>query len=242
MNQNAIVDLYTELANNPEKDFAWDKGLENAIKHNYKNEWIKQIPAEIWDYCAAVGNPFCTGVINAGDSVLDIGCGAGIDLCVAALLVGEQGRVFGVDVTPAMVEKATDHAELAGFNNITVLEGCIEKLPIEDNSIDAVISNGAINLALSKDNVFREIHRVLKSHGHFVFADMIKDKDKPDNRSETDCNTSSDSWAECIAGTLQSDEIIKMLLNAGFKDVQLLGTNHYKTSASTVGACFSAQK
>ena len=238
MMQDSIVDLYTELANNPKKDFGWDKGLQNALNHGYKDEWIKQIPTAIWDYCAAVGNPFNAGIFNAGDSVLDIGCGAGVDLCVAALLVGEQGRVFGVDVTPAMVEKATQHAELAKLSNITVLEGCIEKLSIEDNSIDTVISNGAINLAPSKENVFTEIHRVLKPHGYVFFADMIKDED---NLQQSSC-ISNDSWADCVAGTLKSDELIKMLLNAGFKDVQLLSTNHYKTSASTIGATFSAQK
>jgi len=241
MAHHSIVDLYTELANNPDKDFGWDKGLQNALNHDYKDAWVKQIPSDVWAYCAAVGNPFNAGVFNTGDSVLDIGCGAGLDLCVAALLVGEQGRVFGVDVTPAMVEKATQHARLAKLSNITVLEGCIEKLALENDRIDVVISNGAINLASSKENVFAEIYRVLKPGGHLYFSDMIKDENSP----QTGCcssNDSNNSWADCIAGTLKGDELIKMLINAGFKDTQLLNTNHYKTSASTIGASFSAQK
>jgi len=238
MNHDSVVNLYTDLANNPNKDFGWDKGLQNALNHEYKSEWVEQIPDTIWTYCAAVGNPFSTGAINTGDYVLDIGCGAGLDLCVAALLVGQQGRVYGIDVTPAMVEKATQHANLAGLSNISVLEGSIEKLPIEDDYIDVVISNGAINLAYSKESVFTEAYRVLKPGGHLCFSDMINDEKNPQ-----DCTCSSNnSWENCVAGTLESDELIKILLNSGFKDVELLGTNHYKTSASTIGACFSAKK
>jgi len=238
MNHDSVVNLYTDLANNPNKDFGWDKGLQNALNHGYKREWVERIPDTIWAYCAAVGNPFSAGAINTGDYALDIGCGAGLDLCVAALLAGKQGRVFGVDVTPAMVEKATQHAKLAGLSNISVLEGTIEKLPIENDYIDVVISNGAINLAHSKENVFAEVYRVLKLGGHLYFSDMINDETNPQANS----SSTNDSWADCIAGTLKSDEIIKILLNSGFKDVELLGTNHYRTSASTIGACFSARK
>ena len=237
MSHDAIIELYTDLANNPDKDFGWDKGLQNAISHGYKKEWLQNIPKEIWSYCAAVGNPFSAGAFNEGESVLDIGCGAGVDLCVASLLVGEKGNVTGIDLTPAMVEKSRQHANLANLSNITVTESSFERLPIEDNSIDIVISNGAINLAASKENVFKEIYRVLKDNGHIYFSDMIKDEG---NQTESCCN--KESWADCVAGTLQSDELIQILTEAGFKEAQLLSTNHYKTSATTIGATFSAKK
>lgn len=238
MTEHLIIDLYTDLANNPEKDFGWDKGLQNALNHGYKKDWVERLPQKLWKYCAAVGNPFSAGIFNKGDTVLDIGCGAGVDLCVASLLVGEEGKVFGIDVTPAMVEKSRLHAQLANLSNITACEGSIEKLPFEDNSFDIVISNGAINLASSKENVFSEIYRVLKTNGHFYFSDMIKDE----KNSEGSCCSSNESWADCVAGTLKSSELIKMLTDAGFKEAQILSTNHYKTSASTIGATFSAEK
>ena len=103
MNKQTIIDLYTDLATNPEKNFGWEKGLQNALNHGYKDEWIAAIPKEIWNYCIAVGNPFNAGELQEGEIVLDLGCGAGIDLCVASLLVGEKGYVYGADITPAMV-------------------------------------------------------------------------------------------------------------------------------------------
>lgn len=237
MSQNSIIDLYTDLAVNPEKDFGWQTGLKNALDHKYKIEWIENIPDEIWKYCAAVGNPFDNDAIKKGDSVLDLGCGAGVDLCVASLLVGKSGSVYGIDLTPAMVEKSLYHASLSNLSNITVYEGSFEKLPLESESIDVVISNGAINLVHSKEKVFSEVYRVLKAGGEFTFSDMIKTETVTEN---TCC--SSESWADCVAGTLSGNTILQMLTDAGFLEVKLVGTNHYKTSESTVGATFSAIK
>jgi len=238
MSHCSIIDLYTELATNPGKDFGWEKGLQNAVNHGYKEDWIKEIPEKVWHCCAAVGNPFDAGEFNAGESVLDIGCGAGVDLCVAALLVGEAGSVFGIDLTPAMVERSRSNAKLAGLSNITVHESSITKLPHKDRSINSVISNGAINLAQDKAAVFSEVFRVLTHGGQLCFADMIKE----DTYSVEACCSEKESWADCVAGTLSSAEIIHLLKEAGFVDVQLLGTNHYKTSSSTIGATFRARK
>ena len=237
MSNHTIIDLYTDLANNPDKEFGWDKGLQNALNHGYKEEWIKNIPGQIWEYCAATGNPFNVGEFQQGDSILDLGCGAGVDLCVASLLVGENGNVFGVDITPAMVEKARNNVNLADLSNITVYEGSIEDLPIEDNSLNTVISNGAINLASSKETVFSEIYRVLMDGGHLYFSDMIKDENNP----EAGCCT-KESWADCVAGTLRADELVQLMGEAGFVNAQLITTNHYKTSPSTTGATFTAMK
>ena len=237
MSNSSIIDLYTELANNPDKDFGWEKGLQNARNHGYKDEWINSIPEQVWAYCAAVGNPFEAGKINEGDSILDIGCGAGVDLCVASLLVGEKGMVLGVDLTPSMVLKARENATNASLLNITVYEASIDKLPVENNSVNIVISNGAINLASSKETVFSEIYRVLVKGGHLYFSDMIKDE----NIIETKC-CNTESWADCVAGTLKSDELIQLMKHAGFVEAKQVGTNHYKTSASTIGSTFTARK
>ena len=201
MSDDTIIELYTELANNPDKEFGWEKGRQNAINHGYKKEWINAIPESVWEYC------------------------------------GESGKVLGVDITPAMVEKARQNARLAGLSNITVYEASIEKLPVENSCVNIVISNGAINLAASKENVFSEIYRVLRTGGHLYFSDMIKDE----SHQKSSCEK-NESWADCVAGTLSSDKLIQLMQEAGFVDAQLISINHYKTSPSTVGATFMAIK
>lgn len=241
-----IIELYTELAQNPSKDFGWDKGLKNAQAHGYKHEWIETIPSQVWEFCAAVGNPFDGADIKKGDVVIDLGCGAGVDLLVSALLVGEQGSVIGVDITPEMVKKATYHASLSGFSNVEVLESNFDAIDIADESADVVISNGAINLTSCKESVFAEIYRILKPEGKIYFADMIDISDTNEScsleSSSTCSNVNEDDWANCIAGTLRENELIDIIRKSGFRDVECTGLTHYKTSDTTCGATFKATK
>ena len=236
-----IIKLYTELADQPGKDFGWDKGLENARAHNYSSEWFEKLPTEIWDYCAAVGNPFEQGTIEKGATVLDLGCGAGVDLLISALLVGENGKAIGVDITPKMVLKAKEHAKLAGFSNVEVLESSFEEMALDDESVDVVISNGAINLTSCKESVFAEIHRVLKPDGKIMFADMI---DVSTEDATTCCAAAAEEgdWANCVAGTLREGKLIDIMSQAGFGEIECTGLTHYKTSDTTYGATFRATK
>ncbi|MDD5211638.1 MAG: methyltransferase domain-containing protein [Sulfuricurvum sp.] len=237
----SVIALYTQLALNPKKDFGWDKGVNNAKAHGYKEEWLERLPLHIWDYCAAVGNPFTLGEFPEGSTVLDLGCGAGVDVCVAALYVGKTGKVIGVDLTPMMVQTAQRHALEAGFETVEVIEGNLEYLPIENESIDIIISNGAINLASSKPKVFAEIFRVLKPDGKLYFADMI---DVSERACATSCCSQSTSgdWANCVEGTLKKEELIEMMNEAGFVNVECTGSNHYTTAPTTAGATFRAGK
>lgn len=241
-----IIALYSELAEQPSKDFGWAKGLDNAKAHGYSSEWIKTLPSEVWDYCAAVGNPFSLGKINEGETVVDLGCGAGVDLLVSALKVGESGSAIGVDITPKMVEKARYYAELGGFHNIEVLESSFDNIDIKDESADVVISNGAINLTVCKERVFSEIYRILKPDGRLMFADMIDISEIEDVSCSEDqsscCNFKEEDWANCVAGTLRKEELIKMLQTAGFSEVECVNINHYTTAETTRGATFRAIK
>ncbi|QOY52957.1 class I SAM-dependent methyltransferase [Candidatus Sulfurimonas baltica] len=252
-NLDSIIELYSDLADNPLKDFGWKKGFTNAKSHGYRDEWFEILPQEIWKYCAAVGNPFLNAEINSGDVVVDLGCGAGVDLLVSAQLVGEDGRAIGVDITPKMVEKAKEHADMAGFLHVDVIESSFDNIPLEDESVDVVISNGAINLTSCKESVFAEIFRILKPDGKLFFADII-DISKDDKSStccsaeavkEESCCSESEvqsSWANCVAGTLKQEKLIDIMNNAGFTDIECTGLTDYTTSDTTRGATFRGVK
>jgi SAM-dependent methyltransferase len=231
-----IRSLYTELALQPGKDFGWNKGKENARQLGYAEEWLAGLPDVVWESAAAVGNPFAVGPIQPGETVVDLGCGAGADACVAALLVGPEGRVYGFDATLAMVVKAKCNASAAGLYQTEFREADMIRLDLPDAVADVVISNGAINLALDKPKVFAEVFRILHSNGRFQFADMVRE------HGEESASSSENSWADCVYGTMGAEDIKILLHEAGFEDVQLVQFTGYKTSSATVGATFSARK
>lgn len=232
-----LVELYTRLARAPDAEFGWGKGKENARALGYDEEWLNLLPNEVWESAAAVGNPFSLGAIEPGEVVVDFGCGAGADACIAGLLVSPRGSVVGIDCTPAMIEKATANARLAGLTHVSFQRAEITKVPLPDASVDVVISNGAINLAGDKEAVLTEAWRILKPNGRLQIADMIRD---PDNTEQVCCG--EESWANCVSGCLEPDVFISLLQDAGFQSVELVDYTGYKTAASTMGALIRARK
>ena len=233
--QAQLIALYTKLADNPDSEFGWSKGKTNARQLGYSEAWLERLHDTVWESAAAVGNPFKLGEIVPGETVLDVGCGAGADACVAALLVGNTGKVIGVDCTPAMINKAQRNAQLAELNNTEFYITDINNLPIADNTVDVVISNGAINLSENKEKVFQELYRVLKSGGRLQIADMIRESDVC-----VSSDAANESWADCVQGTLPVIKLLDVISDAGFTDVELLELTGYKTSESTNGALIRA--
>lgn len=232
-----VQTLYTELALHPEKDFGWGKGKENARTLGYDTEWLDGLPDRVWESAAAVGNPFLLGPIRRAETVVDLGCGAGVDLCIAALVVGDEGQAIGIDFTPAMVAKALENVRLTRLSNVRVYEADIASIPLEDACADVVISNASINLSSHKPCVFKEIHRVLRPGGRLQFADMVKDTGA--ESADSACRA---SWADCVAGTVDPDSYVEMLEDAGFRQVEFVSFTGYRTAATTIGACFRALK
>ncbi len=232
-----IKSLYTELANEPDNDFGWEKGKANAKALGYDSEWLTVLPDAVWESCAAVGNPFSIAPILPGQTVVDLGCGAGADVCVAALLVQDHGKVIGIDCTPAMVEKTRTNAKLSGFSHVEVREADIAKLPLPDNCANVVISNGAINLSMNKSSVLKEALRILRPGGLLQLADMIRE-----NSEDELAESESDSWANCVLGTQTTDCFIQVIEEAGFQQVLLVSKTHYKTAENTMGGLFLAKK
>ena len=162
------------------------------------------------------GNPQAIAALKPGEVVLDLGSGAGFDSFVAARQVGPTGRVIGVDMTPDMISRAEENALKGSFNNVEFRLGEIEKLPVEDDCIDVILSNCVINLSPDKPAVFREAFRVLKSGGRLAISDMVASVELPPEISED-----LSLYSSCVAGALQIDDLQDILEEAGFKDIQI---------------------
>jgi len=166
--------IYARVAEDPGGDFHFHRGPEYAASLlGYDAAELAAIPATSSASFAGVGNPHCVAAIEAGEIVVDIGCGAGTDLLLAARRVGARGKAIGVDMTPAMAERARAGARAMGFEHVDVRVGDALELPVESGTIDVVISNGVINLTPDKDRAYGEAFRILKPGGRFQLADII---------------------------------------------------------------------
>jgi len=184
-----------------------------ATLAGYSREDIAALPADAVVNSFGCGNPVALAAIREGDTVLDLGSGAGIDILLAAKLAGPRGRVIGVDMTPAMIERSRQNAAAAGLANVEVREGLIEDLPVEPGTVDLVISNCVINLSPEKHKVFGEIARVLKPGGRFSISDIVAEA-MPVWVIELGA-----LYSACITGAIPEAEYLDGLREAGLTDV-----------------------
>lgn len=179
--REAIQHEYDDVAANPAKGFHFHVGRFLAGRLEYPAAQVDPLPESVVESFAGVGNPFALGALSPGEVVVDLGSGAGFDAILAAQQVGPTGRVIGIDMTPAMVEKARANAAALGLNHVEFHEGYIESLPVADDSVDVIISNGVINLLPDKDTLFAEAFRALKPGGRLQIADIIVERDVPES-------------------------------------------------------------
>ncbi|MBK8847812.1 MAG: arsenite methyltransferase [Bacteroidetes bacterium] len=162
------------------------------------------------------GLPTQFAKINKGDTVVDLGSGAGNDCFVARAQAGETGKVIGIDFTPAMIEKARANADKLDYNNVEFRQGDIEKMPLTSNVADVVVSNCVLNLVPNKKNVFGEIHRVLKPGGHFSISDVVLMGELPSQLQK-----SAEMYAGCVSGAIQKNDYLQLIKEAGFVNILL---------------------
>lgn len=177
----AIQEEYKEVALHPEQGFHFHTGRVLAALVGYKDEWVQGIPESSIESFAGTGNPFSMGELKPGENVVDVGCGAGIDSLIAARMVAPGGQALGIDMTPAMLEKARRAAQEAGIANVEFRQGYGEALPVPDGWADVVISNGVLNLMPDKMTGLHEMGRVLKPGGRLQIGDILVQKAVPES-------------------------------------------------------------
>lgn len=183
---------------------------------DYTTEQLASLPTDAVANSFGCGNPLAFADVKTGQTVLDLGSGAGIDLILAAQAVGPTGAVIGIDVSPEMIARAKSNVASAGYDNVTVLLGEIEHLPLTDASIDWVVSNCVINLSPDKPKVFREIARVMRPGGKILVSDIIA-HDLPDWVLDN-----SDLYAACVSGALTETDYLDAAHSAGLEDVRIV--------------------
>ena len=209
-----------------------------AEAFGYSVEELTSIPADA-NMGLSCGNPTATAHLKPGEVVVDLGSGGGLDVFLAAKKVGPEGKAIGIDMTPAMVERARVNAQSGGFTNVEFHLSTIDKLPLPDASVDCVISNCVLNLAPDKPAVFREIFRVLKPGGRLAVSDIALKAELPQAIA-----TSIAAYVGCIAGAIRIDDYKRELLNAGFQYVEIVDIgsdlNAYKKVENQSGCCSPA--
>ena len=177
----AIQKEYEQVALEPDRGFHFHTGRPLARLLGYPDEWLDKISESSIESFAGTGNPFSLGELKPGDRIVDVGSGAGIDSLIATRMIAPNGEVIGIDMTPAMLEKASRAAEESGLKNVTFRMGYAETMPIEDDWADVIISNGVLNLMPDKQDALKEMERVLKPGGRIQIGDILVQKEVPED-------------------------------------------------------------
>ena len=230
--QQRVQQMYSEVARNPHQEFHFETGRALAERLGYPAGELDAIPAAAIESFAGVGYYLDLAAIAPGETVVDLGSGSGMDSFLAAVQVGPGGRVIGIDMTEAQLAKATGLAGEAGITNVEFRSSYIEALPVQDASVDVVISNGVINLSADKAAVFREAARVLRPGGRLAISDIVTAIALPEGIT---CDVAL--WAACIGGAMQRDDYRALIEAAGLPVATVRENDAYRfLSDSAAGA------
>jgi ubiquinone/menaquinone biosynthesis C-methylase UbiE len=230
--ETQIKDMYRHVAREEEAKLHFELGRGLAEHLGYARELLDVIPAEALASFAGVGHHLDLAALQPGEEVLDLGSGSGTDVFCAAVLVGESGRVVGVDITDEQLEKAARLRDRDGFGRVELVEARIEHLPFEDTSFDVVLSNGVINLSLLKGQVFAEAARVLRPGGRLVIADIVSGRPLKELTRRN-----AELWAACIAGAIPRRTYLEAIEWEGLEVKEIRKNDYRFISERALAAC-----
>src|SRR3989338_6646443 len=212
-----VKDKYGEVSKNPCGLFNFPVGKSFALKVGYPKEVLDNLPQSMTESFTGANNPQPFIELKEGETVLDLGCGAGLDLYFYAKAVGKEGKVYGLDIYEEMVNKAKKNMETVGIKNTEIKCGHSDNLPFQDNFFNVVASNGIYNLSPDKEKVMREVYRVLKPGGRTAFCEIVLKERLPE-----DMKKNIDDWFRCIGGALPEEEFFALMQKTGFKNIEII--------------------
>ena len=230
--KQAVSEKYSAVALTPDAKFNFPVGRKFAESVGYPAEALDGLPATMWESFTGAGNPQPHADPRPGEIVLDLGCGAGLDLYFYAKAVGDAGNLYGLDISQAMLDKARTNLESVGVQNVEFLNAPADVIPLPDASVDFVTANGIYNLSPDKDAVMDEVFRVLKPGGRTVFAEIVLKAELP-----RQIRKNIDDWFRCIGGALPERAFIALMEKAGFEGIEIISTSRNARTGHELAVC-----
>lgn len=228
----AVAERYGQVATAPGHKFNFPVGRKFAESVGYDSDVLDRLPTGMWESFTGAGNPQAFVDAKPGETVLDLGCGAGLDLFLYSQKVGPTGRLYGLDLAQPMLDKARSNLTVLGVNNVEWLHASADEIPLPNNSADLVTANGIYNLSPDKDAVMREVARVLKPGGRTIFAEIVLQSELPQ-----EVHREINDWFRCIGGALVQQDFINRLQASGLANSQILSLGRNARTGHDLSMC-----
>lgn len=230
--KDAVAERYGQVANSPKARFNFPVGREFAESVGYDPDMLDSLPPSFWESFTGAGNPQPYIDAQPGETVLDLGCGAGLDLYIYSKAVEPGGRLYGLDLSQAMLDKASNNMESVGVSNVEFLQAPADAVPLPDSSVDLVTANGIFNLSPDKDAVMNEVVRVLRPGGRTVFAEIVLKSELP-----AEIRKDINDWFRCIGGALPQHDFLSRLKAAGFENPEVMWCGRNARTGHELATC-----
>lgn len=215
--KEAVKDKYSKVATDPCATFNFPVGKDFALKVGYPKEILDKLPVSMYESFTGANNPQPFVDLKKEEVILDLGCGAGLDLYFYAKSIGDTGKAYGLDISEDMINKARRNLDVTGVKNAELKCGSSDNLPFDNDFFDVVASNGIYNLSPDKEKVMREVYRVLKPGGRTVFCEIVLKDKLPEN-----IRKNIDDWFRCIGGALSEKDFLELMEKVGFKNMEVI--------------------